>query len=100
MPQRAEDAWVEELEDAVEFVDAVFERGAGEHEGVAAAQAFDHLGGLGAPVLDALGFVEDHQIEAQLEDFVIIKADQFVVDDLEEGIDPRTVCGGLLFDLR
>ena len=66
VPERAEDARVEKLKDAVEFVYAVFERRAGEDEGIAAGQGLDHLCGLGAPVLDALGFVEDDEVGAQL----------------------------------
>ena len=45
----------------MQLIDAILNRGAGEHESVAAAEAFDGLGGLRVPVLDALGFVEhDH----------------------------------------
>jgi hypothetical protein len=51
--------------------------GAGEDEGVAAAEAFYGLGGLGGPVFDALGFVEDDDVGA--ETFVDIEA---VGDDL------------------
>ena len=95
VPERAEDARVEELEDAVEFVDAVFERRAGQHEGVAAGQGFDHLGGFGAPVFDALGLIQDDQVGAQLDQFVLIETDKFVVDDLEERWDHGTGRDGL-----
>ena len=46
----------------MQLVDAIFDGGAGEDKGVAAAEAFDGLGGLGAPVLDALGFVEHDNV--------------------------------------
>ena len=49
----------------VDLVDAVLDRRAREHEGVAAAQAFDGLRGLGAPVLDALGLIEHDDVGLQ-----------------------------------
>ncbi len=85
VPQGSQNARVEELEDAVEFVNAVFERRACQNEGIAARQGLDHHGSLGAPVLDALGFVEDDEVGAQFEQFVQVVADEFVVDDFEEG---------------
>ena len=63
--QRAEDRRVEEADQRIQFVDAVFQRRAGEHPGVAAAQAFDGEGGLRVPVLDALRLVEDDDLGLQ-----------------------------------
>ena len=63
--QRAEHGRVEEIHQRMQFVDAVLDGRAGEDEGVAAAQALDGLGGLGAPVLDALGFVEHDDVRAR-----------------------------------
>ena len=76
VPERAKDARVEKLEDAVEFVDAIFERRAGQNESIAAGQGFDHLSGLGAPVFDALGLIQDDQIGPKFEQFVLITTDQ------------------------
>ena len=91
--QRTEDAGVEEIDERVEFVDAVFEGSAGENEGVAAAQAFDGLGGLGGPVLDALGLVEHDDVgpEAGV-DLQGVGHDLLVVDEREE----RRVGGGVM----
>ena len=83
--QRAEDVRVEELDDGVDLVDAVLDRRAGEHEGVAASQALDGHGGLGLPVLDALGLVENDHIRCQGGiDLVHIRADLLVVGEGEE----------------
>jgi len=69
----------------MEFVDPIFNRGAREHEGVAAFEAFDGLGCLGVPILDALGFVEDHDVG--LEACVYVERvghHLFIVDDGEK----------------
>ncbi len=53
---------IDELHDRIEIVEPVFQRGAGEHQREARAQAFDHARGLGLVVLDALAFVENDQV--------------------------------------
>ena len=70
----------------MQLVDAIFDGGAGEDKGVAAAEAFDGLGGLGAPVLDALGFVEHDDVWTKADVHVErIREHLFVIDDGEEG---------------
>ena len=60
--ERAEDFGVEEIDERIQFVDAVLQRRAGEHEGEGAAQQFDRARGARRPVLDALCFVEHHDV--------------------------------------
>ena len=83
--QRAEQGRVEEIHQRIQFVDAVLDGRAGEDEGVAAAQAFDGLGGFGAPVLDALGFVQHHDVRPQPRvDVQRVGQHLLVIDDGEE----------------
>ena len=83
-PQGAQHFLVHDLHQGVEVLQAVLQRGAAEHEGVARGDALDRRGDLGAPVLDALGLVQDHQVRAQdLVDDADIAQDQLVVDDEE-----------------
>jgi hypothetical protein len=90
--ERAEHRGVEEIDDRVEFVDAIFDRRAGEHEGMATAQPFDRLGGERVPRLDALGFVEHDNVGAQAAvQFGHVGAGLLVVDHREER---RPVVGG------
>ncbi len=84
-PQRAQDVGINELEDAVEFVQAIFKRCAGQHKGVRAAQPLDGVGGFGAPVLDTLRLVQDDEVRPQAAQIFFIAQHQFVVDDVEEG---------------
>ena len=82
----AEDGGIEEIDDGVELVNAVLDGRAGEHEGVAALEALDRLGGFCGPVLDALGFVEDDDVGLEaLVDVEAINDDLLVVYDCKEG---------------
>src|SRR6266508_6227464 len=66
----------------MQLVDTIFDGGAGEDKGVAAAEAFNRLSGPGAPVLDPLGFVEHHNVGAQAEiDVERVGENLLVVDD-------------------
>ena len=88
-PQRSKHLRVDHLHQAVQILQPVFQRRAGEHEGVAAGNALDRAGDPGAPVLDALGLVHDHQVRAQgLVEHRQIAQDEFVVDDVEGGVAP------------
>ncbi len=58
----SEDRWVEEFDNGVEFVDAVFDGGACEDEGVSGVETFDGASGFGGPIFDALGFVENDDV--------------------------------------
>ena len=88
-PERAEHLRVDHLHQAVQILKSVFQRRAGEHEGVAAGNALDRAGDPGAPVLDALGLVHDHQVRAQgFVEHRQVAQDEFVVDDVEGGVAP------------
>ncbi len=63
--ERAKERRVEEVHQGIQFVEAVFDGCAGEDEGVAAAEAFDGLGGFGAPIFYALGFVKHNDVGPQ-----------------------------------
>ena len=83
--QRAEQRRVEEVHQRIQLVNAVLDGRAGEDEGIAAAQALDGLGGLGAPVLDALRFVQHHDVGPQpLVDLQRVGEHLLVIDDGEE----------------
>ncbi len=62
LERRAEPAVVHELHDAVQFLQLVLQRRAGQHDGVTAAQLLDGPRRLRFPVLDALGLVEHDQV--------------------------------------
>ena len=85
--QGAEELGVQELDDRVDLVDSVLERGAGEDEGVSAVEFLHRVRGLGLPVLDALGFVEDHEVGPQrLQKLAPVRHDLLVVAEREEGV--------------
>ena len=88
-PQGPQHPRVDHLHEAVQVLQPVFQRRAGEHEGVAAGDALDRAGDPGAPVLDALGLVHDHQVRAQgLVEHRQVAQDEFVVDDVAGGLAP------------
>ncbi len=80
----AEAAGIDEFDDAVEVIEAVFERCAGEDEGEAGLEAFDDAAGFGFPVFDALGFIEDDEVPVAALDFEVVAEDLFVVADGEK----------------
>jgi hypothetical protein len=83
-PERPQHPRVHHLHQAVEVLQAVLQRGAAEHEGIARRDALDGGGDLGAPVLDALGLVQDQQVRRQgLVDDAEIAQHQLGVDDVE-----------------
>ena len=83
--QRPEPGRVEEIDDRPQLVDPVLDRRAGQHECVAAVQPLYRLRGLGAPVLDALRFIENDDVGSQPRIYVQSVADHLlVVDDGEE----------------
>ena len=84
--ERAEKCRVEEVDEGAEFIDTVFDGCAGENEGVAALEAFNGLGGLGGPIFNTLGFVEDDDIRPQVGiDLERVRNDLLVVCDGEKG---------------
>ena len=87
--QRSQEIGVQELDDRVDLVDAVLERRAGQHEGVPALEPLHRVRGLGVPVLDALGLVEDHDVgPKRIEKVLSIRHDLLVVTQREEGAAP------------
>ena len=70
----------------MEFLQPVFQRRAGQHDGVFGGQALDAARGAGFPVLDALGFVQHDQIGRPAADRLGVAVDHVVVGDLEEGL--------------
>ena len=84
--QRPEHGGIQEIHQRMQLVNPVLNRRAGENEGVTAAETFDGLRGLRAPVLDALGFVEHHDlwVEPRI-DFERVGQHLLVVDDGKEG---------------
>ena len=64
--RRAQHARVQELEQAPQLAQMVLDRRAAERQAMVAAQQARRLGGLGARVLDGLGLVEDHVVEADV----------------------------------
>ena len=83
----AEVAGLDEVDDAPEIEQAVFERGAGEGEALLGLELLDALGDLGAGVLDELGLVENQGLEVELLEFLEVPSQQGVVgdDDVEAG---------------
>ena len=83
--QRAEHGGIEEIHQRMQLVNPVLNRCAGENEGVTAAETFDGLGRLGAPVLDPLRFVKHHNIGPETGvDFERVGQHLLVIDDGEE----------------
>ena len=80
----AEAAVVNEGSDGVEFLETVFERGAGEREGEAAFEALDDAGRGGFPVLDTLGLVEDDEVPRGGANSREVAEDLLVVGDGEK----------------
>ena len=84
--QRPENRGIEKGHQRMNIVDAIFDRSAGKDEGIAALQPLDRLGRLGAPVLDALRFIQDDDIRLEmLVDVERIRQHLFVIDDGEKG---------------
>ena len=84
--QRTEQLGIQKLDDGVDLVDAILQRGAGEDECIATAQPLDRVRGLGLPVLDALRLVQDDDVRLQeIEDLVAVGQNLLVVAEREEG---------------
>ncbi len=83
-PERPEQVRIDDLHQAVEIVEPVLERRAGEHEGEAALDALHDRCRPRAPVLDALRLVEDDEIGGEVEDLPLVGASELVARD-EDG---------------
>ena len=77
-------AAVYELHHRKKFFELVFQRRAGEHQGVAALELLDGARRGRRPIADTLGFVEDDQVGAQIVHVLDIFQDEFVVGEIEE----------------
>ena len=83
--QRTQQGRVEEVHQRIQLVNAVLDGRAGEDESVTAAQALDGLGGLGAPVLDPLRFVQHDDVGPQpVVDLQRVGEHLLIIDDGEE----------------
>ena len=78
---RAEIAGLDEIHDAPQIEQAVFQRRAGERDLVFALQLLDRLRDLRAGVLDELRLVQDHGAEGEFMQFLQVAAEQGVVRD-------------------
>ena len=84
--QRPQNRGIEERHQGMNIVDAVLDRSAGKDESITALQALDRLGRLGAPVLDALRFIQDDDVRLEmLVDVERIRQHLFIIDDREKG---------------
>jgi hypothetical protein len=75
---------IDELDDRDQLLEPVFQRRAGEHDGVGAVDTLQRARGDGVPVLDPLCFVDDHHVRRPGLDQVEVAAQRFVVGDLAE----------------
>ncbi len=83
-PEWTQDARIDDLHQAVQVFEPVFQRCAGQDECIARADPLDCAGDLGAPVLDALGLVNDQQIGTQFPvDHGQVAHHEFIVDHVE-----------------
>ena len=92
---RPEPSVVDKPDHAVEVVEAVLQRSAGENEGEGAAKALDHAGGFGLPVFDALSLVENDEIPGDPFDGEMVAQDLLVVGNGEKGL-PGVLLGAFL----
>ena len=81
-PGRAQPVPVDELDDRNQLLQPVLQRGAGQHESVGALDALQRPRRDRVPVLDALGFVGDHDVRGPLPDEFEVARDGVVGGDL------------------
>ena len=68
------------------IVDAVLDRCAGENECIPALQALNRLSRFGAPVFNALRFIQDDDVRLKMPvDVKRIRQHLFIIDDREKG---------------
>ena len=82
--RRAEPAAVDELHDGKQLLQFVFQRRAGQHQGVAALQLLDGARGRGGPVADSLCLVENDQVRTQFLHVSDVFEHEFVVGESEK----------------
>ena len=75
---RPQAATVHEFHHRIEFFELVFQGRSGEHQGVAALELFDGAGRGRRPIADALRFIEDDQVRAQVAHVLDVLQHEFV----------------------
>ena len=91
--ERPQQRRVEEVHQRIQLVNAVLDGRPGEDEGVTTPQPFNGLSGLGAPVLDALSFVQHDNVGLEaLVDLQGVGEHLLVIDDGEERLRGRGAC--------
>ncbi len=75
---------VHELHNGMELLQAVLQGRPGQHDGVPGVQPLNALGPPGLPVLDPLGFVEDHDLGTPGANGVQVPVHYVIIDDLVE----------------
>ena len=84
LKRRAEAPLVHELHDAVQFFEPILQRRAGQHHRVPAAEFLHLARGLGFPVLDPLGLVQNDHVRLPGVDRLAVADDLLVVDQSVE----------------
>ena len=84
LPGRTEPVLIDELDDRDELFELVFERRAGQHDGIGTVDALQGSRRDGVPVLHPLRFVDDHEIGRPCGDQVEVGLQLLVVRDLAE----------------
>ncbi|OIQ72848.1 hypothetical protein GALL_455230 [mine drainage metagenome] len=85
-PGRPEPVLIDKLHDRNQFFQPVFQRGAGQHHGIGAGNAFEGTRGDRVPVFDALRLIGNHQVRGPGRDQVGITRQCFVMGDLAESV--------------
>jgi hypothetical protein len=101
--ERSQVVPVDEFHQGVQFLDPVFDRGAGQDQGKSRFQLFDCFRSTGFPVLDPLRLVENDQIGRPFPDQIQVSGHQLVVDQLVERsapVEPPSLLIQALDDLR
>src|SRR5262249_16007884 len=86
---RAQPEAIDELHDGYEFLETIVQRRPREHDGVRRGDPLHTAGNAGAPVLDALGLVENHLVLRPTVNEIEVRVHRFVVEDLEEALPPK-----------
>jgi len=77
---------IHKLDDGIKLLKLIFEGSTGKHQGIRRTDLFNTLCDLCFPVLDPLGFVEDHYIEFNLVDRVKVITESVVGNYLVKSI--------------
>ena len=86
LPRWPQAVLVHKLHDGDQFLQAVLQRCAGQHQRVGAADALEFARSDRVPVFDALRFICDDEIGCPVGDQVCVARQRFVVDDLAKSL--------------